>query len=105
MHQVAREELFRIDEILSKGGDAASDLWDVLSALRSDDNNVDDFNGQKKRTTVPIRRAAFPKTWTGSAEVPFQISPKEEQTHFGHHTRAAARVLGIITEKTEYQSD
>lgn len=54
-----RAALDYLDGILSKGGQDAQDLWDVLSALRGPDDGGADA---KVSVTIPIRRNAFPRT-------------------------------------------
>lgn len=59
MDAKVREILDKIDDVLADDSPAGRQLWEVLTALRGPDsgNTVD-----KKTKTVPIRRAAFPKT-------------------------------------------
>ena len=95
-----------IDNHLAKCDYAASELWDVLTALRGPDS---DELGQKDRTTLPIRAAAFPQlaethatNWvmcSAHSAFPMQqkpapaFVPPEDGGHFARHVMAAATVL------------
>lgn len=65
MHEDARALLDQIDEFLLRNNDASKDFAAVITAIRSEDGSDDDDTGiempSKMRTTIPIRRAAFPK--------------------------------------------
>jgi len=105
-----REVLDTIDAMLTQGeAQDARDLWDVLAALRGPDTDNDEL---KDRTTVPIRRAAFPKMTAlyeagirqvGAVFTPTYRSreeadtfvPEEDDSHFSYHARLAAKVLNI----------
>lgn len=106
--KTARDVLNMLDTFLSSDktdNDERQKLWNILTALRGPDN--DDIY-QKERTTVPIRRAAFPKMaeqsdiWPCGAQfMSFSIAnvpdftPRDDDTHFDFHARAAARALGL----------
>lgn len=55
-----RAALDYLDNILSRGGEDAQDLWDILTAFRGPDE--DRGSEHKDNVTVPIRRAALPLT-------------------------------------------
>ena len=100
-----------IDKHLTKRDYAAAELWDVLTALRGPD--CEEKTGEKDRTTLPIRAAAFPQLakthatknqdWvtcsTHSAFPGMRQSavfvPPEDDGHFARHVMAAATVLAI----------
>lgn len=101
-----------IDRFLVKNneqdwGSKASQLWDVLSALRGPDSRESVVKGAR---TIPIRRAAFPlvaKKDDDTSDVRISASFAREYTkyeaqhadgsyHFNNHTDRAARVLGLI---------
>ena len=100
-----------IDRHLVVGDRAASELWDVLTALRGPDSG--DANNEKDRSTVHVRAKAFPRTraevsrggnWWRSAgyhsRFPGMDTTRKgftlpDYSHFGAHIRAAAEVLGL----------
>lgn len=112
--QRVRKLLDEIDEVLAEGGSGysfnprlstdASDLWQVLTALRGPDSENEEL---KSTTTAPIRQAAFPKcgriaihgfgythgAYYGYGNTPFIWA--DAYTHFGQHVNVAAKVLGI----------
>lgn len=115
-----REMLDRIDDFLVNDDIpelAKSQLWDVLSALRGPDEMNKD--ALKSTTTIPIRRAAFPKmanyfqsyqvraAW-GNETYDFRLPtfPLDSSSsryifdHFILHVTHAARTLGILTDET-----
>jgi hypothetical protein len=57
-----RAALDYLDGIFAKGGEDAQALWDVLSALRGPDVDPSEESFMKRDVTIPVRRAAFPKT-------------------------------------------
>jgi hypothetical protein len=97
----------------------AAQLWDVLSALRGPDSS--DL-AIKSKTTIPIRRAAFPRLTAeiandgfsntigaafGTDEPDFEfrysiVSPplltNFDGYHFAGHAKLAAEVLGIFRD-------
>ena len=98
-----------IDKFLARCDGESGNLWDVLSALRGPD---DDDEITKKKTTIPIRAAAFPKLkkaldsssrWISgpSNRCPGMgmngVSPYDStgRGHFYTHANGAARVLGL----------
>jgi len=116
-----RKLLDEIDEMLLPGDVAASELWNVLTALRGPDA---EFDVIKDVTTAPIRGAAFPKTCQqalaqrGQHELPEQVfarvgaqfeSPArfdktvvgQGHLHFANHVRNAALELGLIDSRYE----
>lgn len=85
-------------------------LWDVLTALRGPDTYDKEL---KDRTTVPIRRAAFPQLAkvedeNGCGYIPASFSNFEGNafdkkwadgpTHFAAHAKRAATALGLMEE-------
>lgn len=101
-----RHQLDTIDGWLSeKGGDL---LWDVLTALRGPDAGTYNYE-LKDRTTIHIRRAAFPRTADGYVKLGTATQRaqfdtlrsfkrpglNDELTHFQQHIGAAARALGL----------
>lgn len=54
-----RAALDYLDQILSRDGEDAMELWDVLTALRGPDEHS---SSAKSGITIPIRRAALPLT-------------------------------------------
>lgn len=59
MRRAVREALTKLEDVLIRGDKDASDLWDILSALRGPD--VAELQGVKGVTTVVVRRTAFPR--------------------------------------------
>ena len=111
MDDRTRTILLAIDRHLAVGDKAASELWDVLTALRGPDSDDAD---EKDRSTVHVRARAFPRTlaevsrknqnWWRSigyhSRFPGMDTTKKDFTspdynHFGQHIRAAAEVLGL----------
>lgn len=102
MTPTLRAELDRIQDFLM--GPEGGDLADVLSALRGPDVEPDYV---KDRTTVHIRRAAFPKLslgssaaftahsrWTMWTREPFYPAAANGN-HFRIHAENAGRVLEL----------
>lgn len=102
--KTAREMLDVLDEFLmSAPSVVASELWDVLTALRGPDSACTDV---KMRTTGLIRTLAFPKTAALSKEhlciYAFFGDPEKHPidlrgvaaSHFRSHITAAAVALG-----------
>lgn len=120
-----RAALDYLDTILLAGGEDAEELWDVLSALRGPDQQRN-YGGEtpKRDVTIPIRRAAFPRT-AADIDVKRQEDPygmKYGRTpgvyqrasfgypsdaryrgdrftgddHFKNHGYRAARALGLV---------
>ena len=100
-----RQMLDCIDTYLAFKDDKSRDLWSVLSALRGPDSG--DFR-LKNGTTIPIRRAAFPKTTKssvfGSVGASFG-NPRRHyafmrnlvgSVHFKSHANKAAKVLSLV---------
>jgi hypothetical protein len=93
-----------IDDVLSRGGEAAVQLWDVLSALRGPDDRLCD----KSYTTEVIRTAAFPQTALlggvanraafASSRTRFDQRGADSNGHFASHVRKAAETLGLIPQ-------
>ena len=112
MDDRTRTLLMAIDRHLAVGDKAASELWDVLTALRGPDSDGVD---EKDRTTLHVRAKAFPVTAANTAardngwvwhsagyhsRFPgMSIGRKGFKlpgiSHFGIHIRAAAEVLGL----------
>lgn len=105
------EVLDTIDEFLSDENISRYEreyLWDILTALRGPD--AKDSYTVKDRTTIPIRRAAFPKVAKhaeggnyfvpadfGNAEHMFNLDWGEEtDAHFEYHAQNAASALDFI---------
>lgn len=101
-----RSILDQIDEVLVKGDEVAQGLWAVMTALRGPDDETATSN-LKSDLTIPVRRAAFPKTaaltwtnlgasfgWDGCIWNP-ATAP---EGHFGNHARKAAKALGLGQE-------
>ena len=96
-----------IDKFLARCDGESGNLWDVLSALRGPD---DDDEITKKRTTLLIRAAAFPrlskaldkKDWEsgpsgrrpGMNDSPQTYDPTGDG-HFYTHANGAAKVLNL----------
>lgn len=113
MSERVRELLNTIDNMLMKQdtyeeAKDSSDLWSVLSALRGPDSGDDRV---KDKTTVLIRRAAFPRTtregrgtpqavFTGvydfRPEVLMETVNEAVDHHFESHIAQAALALGIL---------
>lgn len=118
-----RAALDYLDGFLAKGGQDAMELWDVLTALRGPDEvpdlyRADSATSPKRTTTIPIRRAALPRTAAATwrvypvdpgvhqrasfgamgAEYPF-LGRKHDpysNNHFANHGARAAQALGLI---------
>lgn len=57
-----KKALAAIEDVLLAGDSAVSgDLWDILAALRGPDIDQSVYNNVKDKTTVHIRRHAFPR--------------------------------------------
>ena len=95
-----------IDKFLARCNRESGNLWDVLSALRGPD---DEDEITKKRTTMLIRDAAFPRlkvrqrrTWMSgpSGRYPGMggVPPYDStgQGHFFVHANGAAKGLGLL---------
>lgn len=121
MDDKAREVLRQIEDILMAGGTAATDLWDIMAALRGPDNEA----VPAKNATIFIRRQAFPRLTeqigyghASFADAPmFRPDPEwkrggdprrwknvnalivvradEAGDHFQHHVRRALEALEI----------
>jgi hypothetical protein len=97
-----RAELDRIEDFLM--GPQGDTLTDILSALRGPD---DENETLKRRTTVYIRQAAFPRLAINSScsrQWIMTLGPMfakaavlDGSTHFLRHVRFAARVLGLLS--------
>lgn len=102
--KTARQMLDKIDRfLLTAGSEESSKLWNVMAALRGPDDDTGD-SYLKGRTTVPIRKAAFPRvnasgrsrhvtngaTFWGETAVDIAA---DEVGHFFTHVRDAARSL------------
>lgn len=123
MNKELRAVLNVIDEALAQQNDVSKQLWNVLTALRGPDNNDFSFGGLKKTGTVPIRRAAFPRTakaaesqrsaenerygytnvYANGADFTRAgyVEPDRNKADFGHahsHIRLAAIALGLQDE-------
>ena len=99
MDDRTRTVLMAIDRHLAVGDRAASELWDVLTALRGPDSGDEKKKGQ---TTIHVRATAFPATVTagrfpGMTRIGELKSPVRDglDHHFSSHIRAAADVLGM----------
>ena len=96
-----------IDKFLARCDGESGNLWDVLSALRGPDDG-DEIT--KKRTTLLIRAAAFPKLkkaldkrkWISgpsnrypgmNGDPPYD--PTGDDGHFYTHANGAAKVLNL----------
>lgn len=100
--------LDRIELLLVEETDASRALWAILTALRGpDDNDDDDGDLLKIRTTSPLRSRAFPRLWNALKQSsddrmngaifgpPFAFSLKTSDLdrvspHFVEHARNAA---------------
>lgn len=120
-----RAALDYLDNILSRGGQDAQDLWDILTAFRGPDTpNENPYEDTGKReVTLPIRRAALPLTLQSVCEsrnvgpsfyysnpgvhrrasfgakqyqYPYGGARLEGSNHFRNHGFRAARALGLI---------
>ena len=110
MEDRTRTLLMAIDRHLAVGDKAASELWDILTALRGPDSDDAD---EKDRSTAHVRARAFPKTLAESSRGGNWWQPASDDSafpgmsttrkgftlpsysHFGNHIRAAARVLDL----------
>lgn len=63
MRDKVREVLNQLDEVLSLDNPDSKELWNVLTALRGPDNDLD---SHKFATTGLIRAKAFPKSYSKS---------------------------------------
>ena len=127
MEPDTRKILDQIDEFLLRRDKASRELAAVLSALRGPDNrDEDDYTDvTKSYTTIPIRRAAFPKCAArqdalnnfvveigdgnrimnmqraaGHKDASFKLlSHTHEDTHFNIHAWMAAKALGLTNEE------
>lgn len=120
-----RAALDYLDTILSRGGQDAQDLWDILTALRGpDEHHYDDEVDHKKTVTIPVRLAALPRTACAvrserasgdyyssritpgvcrrasfgapSSSYRYAGPQREGPGHFEAHAYRAARALGLI---------
>lgn len=101
-----REVLDIIDEVLAQYNETSGKLADVLGALRGPDNN---YTGLKDRTTVLIRRAAFPRVVDSGSDADhrwamytdheqIEVSDLDrvaDEYHFTNHIKWAAKALGL----------
>jgi hypothetical protein len=64
MFSEARAALDALDRVLARQDGASRQVWAVLTALRGPDHTLNRTSEAdiKARATVPIRRAAFPRT-------------------------------------------
>lgn len=107
----AKDILHQIADLLMDDPQAGVELWSVLSALRGPD--LEEDAGFKETTTVPIRRAAFPRIaeWVDAnskhgyvhglnfgTSGKFAESKRIRSSHFRVHVKEAARILGLIEE-------
>lgn len=102
--KTARQMLDKIDRFLiTAGSEEASKLWNVMAALRGPDDDAGD-SYLKGRTTVPIRKAAFPRVNASGRERHMTNGAtfwgqdtvnvaEHEVSHFFVHVRDAARSL------------
>lgn len=98
--------LNEIDLVLASNTAVSQKLWDVLTALRGPD---DCAVMSKLMGTVPIRRAAFPRTArSGHAPASFEgghdgivNSYNEEPYHFRSHLGFAADALGLVVKRED----
>ena len=109
MEPRVREALNVVEDVLLGFDRASMQLWDILTALRSEDATIyaseqEEFDA-KLSTTVPIRRAAFPRLATrqftffmgNNNNNKFVMPTKIAHWHFVQHAVGAARHLGLIT--------
>lgn len=110
MKDSLREILNTIDEVLAKQDELSGQLWNVLTGLRGPDHTSwKEAYEEKHRATVPIRRAAFPKTAAleDNNIADFGVNPEDSiyhvgsdesslSWHFDNHSDAAARALDIF---------
>jgi hypothetical protein len=111
--KTARDMLDTLDKFLATGQDEAKTLWDVLTALRGPDNGSDQA---KEHATIPIRRAAFPRTTEAyrhkgdvfyiGADFGYYEEPITEielppivEDHLRFHVEYAAVALGLKTKE------
>lgn len=117
--KTARDVLNIIDDFLSLGGVNDCErkmLWDVLTALRGPD---DETYSLKMESTIPIRRAAFPKIASnsriqretllatfGTAQYKFNrhVFDTGRYSHFGSHVINAASALNILYTEEEIEN-
>lgn len=104
MTNEAKMMLEKLDDFFASDDvevDAKQEVWNVLSALRGPDKRED----SKLYTTVPIRRAAFPRMAATVCYLPVAfgfptteyLGPKEAPVdHFHYHVYQAAVTLGLI---------
>lgn len=112
-----RQILDLIDTQLAKEDDTSRQLWNVLTALRGPD---DANEALKVAKTVPIRRAAFPKSAAiagtyGHVNGAFFGRPENKEvdsntnlfytSHFISHIRNAAEALGILKPLTPAETE
>lgn len=111
MEKRTREVLDQIDAVLSKGNVVSEEVWNVLTALRGPDNGESE---PKRVATVPIRRAAFPRTTEahnnfgstvfladfGASTSKYDLNSGYDQDdwHFDVHAQNAAQILGLIPD-------
>lgn len=93
-----RAALDAVEDVLLGLDTDATDLWDILSALRGPDDRraYGDPRGSKKSATVPIRRAAFPRLAEKDDVVgkiadfyPSTFNVPDSFDHFTRHARDA----------------
>jgi len=122
----ARAALDALDDVLSKTDNTSREVWQVIAAMRGPDGrqgplDITFHNVVKLNVTVPLRRAAFPKTaakydgsqgygayavWLGATfgdvydpnglrkNVDLD-SAKRQSNHFAAHAQEAAKTLGL----------
>lgn len=112
-----RAALDYLDQILCKETDDAQDLWDILTALRGPDDDVStmkhayyDPGGElKRRVTIPVRRAAFPRTTTAVTAADRQINAAPKyiaRPTVGVRSRASfGGTFGDYPFKGEFRAD
>lgn len=118
----ARAMLDQIDLFLCRQDQASREVAAVLSAIRSEDHREIDFSSEcdKRISTIPIRRAAFPMLANGehlyignsvtigerymgmdldSNEDGAKVTLKRHgDEHFNGHAELAAAALGLTVE-------
>lgn len=69
----AQQFLNTLDDLLVKGDDTAKQIVGVITALRGPDHKKGwHRDGVKAQTTIPIRRAALPKTFAATKSHDFR---------------------------------
>jgi hypothetical protein len=108
MKPKVRAMLDQIDAMLVEMTDESRELWAILTALRGPD--AGDY-GEKAKFTIPVRRAAFPRTAAAvrasmtladfevygvAPEKAMSYSPSEDYQHFQGHVYEAQQALGMF---------